>query len=183
MVLTESQGHERERLLPASDKNEILSAESNKLWNFSFGKFQKALFFKLLLATFFAEGTWSANISFLTLYCSGKYGLGSSQSGLYAVAMFGGEAIGASLFGRASDHYGRRPVILASMVLSSLSGIFCAVCPVGTTFAFLLLGLFVLGAAMGGTIPTTGIELFSNSASLVSLSIFLLANHCRLPAE
>jgi AAHS family 4-hydroxybenzoate transporter-like MFS transporter len=123
---------------------------------FTFGTFQKVLFVKLFVVVLLAEGSWNGLLPFLILDVAGRFDLPASQSGLYAVAFYGGEFFGAAFFGGISDRLGRRLVILASMLISAGAGLGCAACPAAAGPALLLGTLAILGFGIGGTIPSVG---------------------------
>ncbi|MCO6051588.1 MFS transporter [Mesorhizobium sp. RP14(2022)] len=63
---------------------------------------------------------------------------------------FLGMLIGASLFGRLADRYGRRNILLATVTADAVFGLLSVVAP---SFGVLLLCRFLTGIAVGGTLP------------------------------
>jgi MFS family permease len=69
------------------------------------------------------------------------------MNGSYFVAA----AVGAVLFGRGMDRYGRRPGLAVAYLVLGSAGVVCAVGIAASSFALLLAGTLVFGLAFGGT--------------------------------
>ncbi|MEO7385505.1 MAG: multidrug effflux MFS transporter [Gammaproteobacteria bacterium] len=77
-----------------------------------------------------------------------RYAIGQGQAQFLIATYLFGLGIGQPLAGALSDHYGRRPVILAGFVLFTVASVACAIV---TTFPALLVGrvLQALGVSVG----------------------------------
>ena len=81
---------------------------------------------------------------------SASFGLTVTQALQTGTAFFFGMLLGASLFGRLADRYGRRRVLVWTVAADAVFGIASAFAP---GFGVLLLLRFLTGAAVGGTLP------------------------------
>jgi DHA1 family bicyclomycin/chloramphenicol resistance-like MFS transporter len=81
-----------------------------------------------------------------------------------------GFALAPLLFGPLSDHFGRRPVLLAGVAVFAAAGLFCAETP---SIGWLLAGRLIqgMGAGVGAAMPLAIIrDLFTDSAARTRLS-------------
>jgi putative MFS transporter len=72
---------------------------------------------------------------------------GALQAG---TALFLGMLVGAFLFGRLADRFGRRPVLIASVLIDAAFGLASAFAP---SFGWLIAMRFLTGLGVGGTLP------------------------------
>ena len=87
-------------------------------------------------------------------------------------AFFLGMLIGAWGFGRLADRFGRRRVLIGTVLMDALFGLLSAAAP---NFS-LLLGLrFLVGAAVGGTLPVD----YAMMAEFLSASLLFSIIHRR----
>jgi MFS transporter, putative metabolite:H+ symporter len=111
--------------------------------------------FQLRLLALFGL-VWAADamqvlaIGFAAPSIAGEFGLPVAQAVQGGTAFFLGMLIGAWGFGRLADRFGRRRVLIGTVLMDALFGLLSAAAP---NFS-LLLGLrFLVGAAVGGTLP------------------------------
>jgi DHA1 family tetracycline resistance protein-like MFS transporter len=90
----------------------------------------------IMLTTFLEIAGYSLLIPVLPYFCSRELGLTPRQVGLVMAAYSGAQIVGGLLLGSLSDAYGRRPVLLFTMVWATLGCTGTAFC---TSFADLLL--------------------------------------------
>jgi MFS transporter, putative metabolite:H+ symporter len=79
-----------------------------------------------------------------------SFGLGVPVALQTGTLFFLGMMVGAMLFGRLADRFGRRRVLIATVAVDALFGLASAFAP---SFPVLLALRFVTGAAVGGTLP------------------------------
>jgi putative MFS transporter len=77
-------------------------------------------------------------------------GFGAAAPALAGTVFFLGMAIGAPLFGRIADRFGRRRVLILTVLADALFGLIAAGAP---NLEILLAARFVTGLAVGGTLP------------------------------
>ena len=89
-------------------------------------------------------------IGFLLVPIRAELGLDGARTGLVASAGFAGMALGAAVFGRLADRYGRRSVIQATLVLFGIGSLLSAVAP---SFEVLIGARVIAGVGLGGELP------------------------------
>lgn len=113
------------------------------------GPFQRKLLgvFGLVWA---ADAMQVLAVGFTAVSIAASFGLTVTQALQTGTAFFFGMLLGASLFGRLADRYGRRRVLVWTVAADAVFGIASAFAP---GFGVLLLLRFLTGAAVGGTLP------------------------------
>lgn len=113
------------------------------------GRFQKNLLgvFGLVWA---ADAMQVLAVGFTGASIAATFGLTVPQALQTGTLFFLGMLIGAAVFGRLADRYGRRRVLLITVALDAIFGILSAFSP---SFAVLLVFRFLTGIAVGGTLP------------------------------
>lgn len=113
------------------------------------GPFQRRLLgvFGLVWA---ADAMQVLAVGFTAVSIAASFGLTVTQALQTGTAFFFGMLLGASLFGRLADRYGRRRVLVWTVAADAVFGIASAFAP---GFGVLLLLRFLTGAAVGGTLP------------------------------
>ncbi|WP_281502842.1 MFS transporter [Ancylobacter crimeensis] len=113
------------------------------------GRFQQHLFliFGLVWA---ADAMQVLSIGFSAPSIAQTFGLTIPQALQTGTLFFVGMLIGAFGFGRLADRIGRRPVLMATIVVDALAGISSAFAP---DFQWLLILRLVTGIGVGGTLP------------------------------
>ncbi len=113
------------------------------------GRFQKNLLgvFGLVWA---ADAMQVLAVGFTGASIAATFGLTVPQALQTGTLFFLGMLIGAAVFGRLADRYGRRKVLLITVALDAVFGILSAFSP---SFAVLLVFRFLTGIAVGGTLP------------------------------
>lgn len=113
------------------------------------GPFQRRLLgvFGLVWA---ADAMQVLAVGFTAVSIAASFGLTVTQALQTGTAFFFGMLVGASLFGRLADRYGRRRVLVWTVAADAVFGIASAFAP---GFGVLLLLRFLTGAAVGGTLP------------------------------
>ena len=113
------------------------------------GPFQRRLLgiFGLVWA---ADAMQVLAVGFTAVSIAASFGLGVTQALQTGTAFFLGMLLGASLFGRLADRYGRRRVLVWTVAADAVFGLASAFAP---GFGVLLLLRFLTGAAVGGTLP------------------------------
>lgn len=113
------------------------------------GPFQRRLLgvFGLVWA---ADAMQVLAVGFTAVSIAASFGLTVTQALQTGTAFFFGMLVGASLFGRLADRYGRRRVLVWTVAADAVFGIASAFAP---EFAVLLALRFLTGAAVGGTLP------------------------------
>jgi putative MFS transporter len=113
------------------------------------GPFQRRLLgvFGLVWA---ADAMQVLAVGFTAVSIAASFGLTVTQALQTGTAFFFGMLIGASLFGRLADRYGRRRVLVWTVAADAVFGIASAFAP---GFGVLLVLRFLTGAAVGGTLP------------------------------
>ena len=89
-------------------------------------------------------------IGFLLVPIRAELGLDAARTGLVATAGFAGLFLGAAIFGRVADRYGRRGVIQATLVLFGIGSLLSAAAP---SFELLLGARVIAGIGLGGELP------------------------------
>ncbi len=90
------------------------------------------------------------SIGFSAPSIAATFGIGMPQALQTGTLFFVGMLVGAFVFGRLADRIGRRPVLMAAVVLDACFGVASAFAP---DFAWLLAFRFVTGIGVGGTLP------------------------------
>ncbi len=80
-----------------------------------------------------------------------EFGLGAAEKGIMGAASLFGILIGATALGGLSDHFGRKALFIAEMVLFTVFLVLTAISPSFPVFAFCLFGM---GLALGCDYPT-----------------------------
>ena len=113
------------------------------------GPFQRRLLgiFGLVWA---ADAMQVLAVGFTAVSIAASFGLGVTQALQTGTAFFLGMLLGASLFGRLADRYGRRRVLVWTVAADAVFGLLSVFAP---SFAVLLGLRFLTGAAVGGTLP------------------------------
>ncbi|MGQ7790855.1 MFS transporter [Faunimonas sp. B44] len=113
------------------------------------GTFQRRLLgiFGLVWA---ADAMQVLAIGFTAPSIAATFGLTVPQALQTGTAFFLGMLIGASLFGRLADRFGRRRVLIVTVLIDAVFGILSAFAP---DFAWLLVLRFLTGLGVGGTLP------------------------------
>ncbi|WAJ29279.1 MFS transporter [Antarcticirhabdus aurantiaca] len=113
------------------------------------GAFQRRLLmiFGLVWA---ADAMQVIAVGFTAPSIAGSFGLTMPVALQTGTAFFLGMFIGAALFGRLADRFGRRRVLLATVALDAVFGFASVFAP---DFAWLLAFRFLTGLAVGGTLP------------------------------
>lgn len=89
-------------------------------------------------------------VGFTAASIAASFGLTVPQALQTGTLFFLGMLIGASLFGRLADRYGRRNVLIWTVAADAVFGLLSVFAP---SFAVLLLFRFLTGVAVGGTLP------------------------------
>lgn len=113
------------------------------------GKFQYRLFVIFGLV-WMADAMQVLSIGFSAPSIARTFGLAMPQALETGTVFFVGMLIGAFAFGRLADRIGRRPVLLAAVVLDACFGVASAFAP---DFTWLLVLRFFTGIGVGGTLP------------------------------
>ncbi|MGU3405002.1 MFS transporter [Methylobacterium brachiatum] len=113
------------------------------------GAFQKRLFalFGLVWA---ADAMQVLAIGFTAPSIAAGFGIPVQQALQTGTALFLGMLVGAFLFGRLADRFGRRPVLIATVLIDAAFGLASAFAP---SFGWLLALRFLTGLGVGGTLP------------------------------
>jgi putative MFS transporter len=113
------------------------------------GPFQKKLLgvFGLVWA---ADAMQVLAVGFTAAAIARTFGLTVPQALQTGTGFFLGMLIGASLFGRLADRFGRRRVLLFTVALDAVFGLLSALAP---SFWVLVIFRFMTGLAVGGTLP------------------------------
>ncbi|MFK0384306.1 MFS transporter [Agrobacterium sp. NPDC090273] len=89
-------------------------------------------------------------VGFTAASIAATFGLTVPQALQTGTAFFLGMLIGAAVFGRLADRYGRRRVLIVTVACDAVFGLLSAFSP---DFTILLVLRFLTGAAVGGTLP------------------------------
>jgi MFS transporter, putative metabolite:H+ symporter len=113
------------------------------------GAFQRRLFgiFGLVWA---ADAMQVLAVGFTAGSIAGSFGLTVPQALQTGTSFFLGMLIGASLFGRLADRFGRRNVLIWTVAGDAVFGLLSVFAP---SFGLLLAFRFLTGVAVGGTLP------------------------------
>lgn len=97
------------------------------------------------------DGYDTLMLSFLAPLISKEWGLTAQAVGSIFASTYAGAALGAALIGIAADRFGRKPMLIASLLLAGICT--CASAGSGGP-ASLMLGRAAAGIGLGGAIPT-----------------------------
>jgi putative MFS transporter len=113
------------------------------------GFFQRKLFviFSLVWA---ADAMQVLAIGFSAPSIAKSFGITVPQALQTGTLFFVGMLIGAFVFGRLADRYGRRPILLSAVLIDAIFGVASAFSP---SFEWLLLARLLTGIGVGGTLP------------------------------
>ncbi|MDS7597675.1 MFS transporter [Agrobacterium tumefaciens] len=89
-------------------------------------------------------------VGFTAASIAATFGMTVPQALQTGTAFFLGMLIGAAVFGRLADRYGRRRVLIVTVACDAVFGLLSAFSP---DFTILLVLRFLTGAAVGGTLP------------------------------
>ncbi|KAF8758787.1 Sugar transporter [Rhizoctonia solani] len=112
-----------------------------------------------------------------------EYAIPDSQIGLLSASMFCGMMFGALGWGSCSDVVGRSMAFNLTLAFTSLFGVLACL---STSFVSLCFFIFLLGSAVGGSMPTDGTLFLENVPKkkqylLTALSVFFSLVHCPEP--
>jgi putative MFS transporter len=113
------------------------------------GKFQYRLFLIFGLV-WMADAMQVLSIGFSAPSIAKTFGIALPQALHTGTVFFIGMLVGAFAFGRLADRIGRRPVLMAAVVIDACFGVASAFAP---EFAWLLVFRFATGIGVGGTLP------------------------------
>lgn len=113
------------------------------------GKFQYRLF-AIFGLVWMADAMQVLSIGFSAPSIAKTFGLAMPQALQSGTFFFIGMLAGAFAFGRLADRIGRRPVLLAAVVVDACFGVASAFAP---DFTWLLVLRFLTGIGVGGTLP------------------------------
>jgi hypothetical protein len=113
------------------------------------GKFQYRLFLIFGLV-WMADAMQVLSIGFSAPSIAKTFGIAVPQALETGTLFFVGMLVGAFVFGRLADRIGRRPVLMAAVVIDACFGVASAFAP---DFTWLLVLRFLTGIGVGGTLP------------------------------
>ena len=113
------------------------------------GRFQYRLFMIFGLV-WMADAMQVLSIGFSAPSIANTFGIGLPQALQSGTWFFVGMLLGAFGFGRLADRIGRRPVLMAAVVVDACFGVASAFAP---DFGWLLALRFLTGVGVGGTLP------------------------------
>ncbi|MFC5478687.1 MFS transporter [Massilia suwonensis] len=113
------------------------------------GRFQYRLFLIFGLV-WMADAMQVLSIGFSAPSIAKTFGIAVPQALETGTLFFVGMLIGAFVFGRLADRIGRRPVLMAAVVVDACFGVASAFAP---DFTWLLVLRFLTGIGVGGTLP------------------------------
>ncbi|KAI9203368.1 major facilitator superfamily domain-containing protein [Polychytrium aggregatum] len=100
-----------------------------------------------------ADNMWIQGIAVILPAVQAEFSVSDTWIGVTISFLFIGMMIGGLLWGLVSDHFGRRPAFIYTLLLGSVFGILCAVTGSFTALLFCILGL---GIGVGGNLPVDG---------------------------
>ncbi|MET0845027.1 MAG: MFS transporter [Pseudomonas sp.] len=133
----------------AVDKGKPTTTVEKGLQAAGVGKFQYRLFMIFGLV-WLADAMQVLSIGFSAPSIAKTFGLSVPQALQTGTYFFVGMLIGAFAFGRLADRIGRRPVLLAAVIIDACCGVASAFAP---DFTWLLVLRFLTGIGVGGTLP------------------------------
>jgi putative MFS transporter len=113
------------------------------------GKFQYRLFLIFGLV-WMADAMQVLSIGFSAPSIARTFGIAMPRALETGTLFFVGMLVGAFVFGRLADRIGRRPVLMAAVVIDACFGVASAFAP---DFSWLLALRFLTGIGVGGTLP------------------------------
>ncbi|UVW27237.1 MFS transporter [Massilia sp. H6] len=113
------------------------------------GKFQYRLFVIFGLV-WMADAMQVLSIGFSAPSIAKTFGIAMPQALQTGTLFFVGMLVGAFAFGRLADRIGRRPVLMAAVLIDACFGVASAFAP---DFTWLLAWRFLTGIGVGGTLP------------------------------
>lgn len=113
------------------------------------GRFQYRLF-AIFGLVWMADAMQVLSIGFSAPSIAHTFGIGMPQALQTGTVFFVGMLVGAFAFGRLADRIGRRPVLMAAVVLDACFGVASSFAP---DFGWLLALRFLTGVGVGGTLP------------------------------
>ncbi|MGI4717979.1 MAG: MFS transporter [Janthinobacterium lividum] len=113
------------------------------------GRFQYRLF-AIFGLVWMADAMQVLSIGFSAPSIAQTFGIGMPQALQTGTVFFVGMLVGAFAFGRLADRIGRRPVLMAAVVLDACFGVASSFAP---DFGWLLALRFLTGIGVGGTLP------------------------------
>lgn len=113
------------------------------------GKFQYRLFVIFGLV-WMADAMQVLSIGFSTPSIANTFGIAMPEALQTGTLFFIGMLVGAFAFGRLADRIGRRPVLMAAVLIDACFGVASAFAP---DFTWLLALRFLTGIGVGGTLP------------------------------
>jgi putative MFS transporter len=113
------------------------------------GRFQYRLFLIFGLV-WMADAMQVLSIGFSAPSIAKTFGIGVPRALETGTLFFVGMLIGAFVFGRLADRIGRRPVLMAAVLIDACFGVASAFAP---DFTWLLVLRFLTGIGVGGTLP------------------------------
>ncbi|CAE6518522.1 unnamed protein product [Rhizoctonia solani] len=121
-----------------------------------------------------ADNMWLQAIAIILPRVQDEYAIPDSQIGLLSASMFCGMMFGALGWGSCSDVVGRSMAFNLTLAFTSLFGVLACL---STTFGGLCFFIFLLGSAVGGSMPTDGTLFLENVPKkkqylLTALSVF-----------
>ncbi|TFK93073.1 MFS general substrate transporter [Polyporus arcularius HHB13444] len=121
-----------------------------------------------------ADNMWIQAIAIVLPRVQQHFSVSDGFIGTLSSSMFGGMMFGAIGWGTCSDLMGRTTAFNATLFLTSLFGVFAAF---ANTFPLLCFALFLLGSAVGGSMPTDGTLLLEHMPNgkqylVTALSVF-----------
>jgi len=97
------------------------------------------------------DGYDTLMLSFIAPLISKEWGLGRGAFGSIFASGYAGAMIGAVLFGMAADRFGRKKLLLLSILIG---GVFTVLCATASGTGELMFWRFVAGIGLGGAIPS-----------------------------
>ncbi|RPD62502.1 MFS general substrate transporter [Lentinus tigrinus ALCF2SS1-7] len=121
-----------------------------------------------------ADNMWIQAIAIILPRVQQHFSVSDSFIGTLSSSMFGGMMFGAVGWGTCSDLMGRTTAFNATLFLTSVFGVFAAL---AGSFPLLCFALFLLGSAVGGSMPTDGTLLLEHMPNgkqylVTALSVF-----------
>jgi len=143
--------------LSANDDSEGIEPDSRTpldrtIDQIGMGTYQWALLF-LCGFGWMADNMWMQAIAIILPRVQRHFALPDNQIGLLSSTMFAGMMFGAVGWGTCSDLMGRSAAFNATLFFTSVFGIASSF---ATTFPMLCIAIFLLGSAVGGSLPTDG---------------------------
>ncbi|KAG8768990.1 hypothetical protein FRC12_005235, partial [Ceratobasidium sp. 428] len=155
------------------DANDMRSALDRTIDKIGMGPYQWAL---LGLCGFgwAADNMWMQAVTIILPRVQDEYAIPDSQIGFLSTSVFCGMMIGALGWGSCSDVVGRRMAFNLTLAFTGLFGVLACF---ATSFGMLCFFLFLLGTAVGGSMPTDGTLFLENIPQrkqylLTGLSLF-----------